>query len=95
MIIEPLVRSLKGLSEKGGSLDFPEERESLDDNERGMLRLDMSTCVSCSACEKICPNKTIKMVGVPSAKGGAKMPQVGLDRCMFCGLCEEVAPRSA
>ena len=66
--------------------------ESLDDIERGMLRLDVMTCISCAACESICPNKTIVMVDVITAKGPRAMPQVGLDRCMFCGLCSEVCP---
>ena len=67
-------------------------KESLDDIERGMLRLDMATCISCSSCEEICPNKTIGMVEVATAKGKREMPQVGLDRCMFCALCAEVCP---
>lgn len=92
MIVEPLVKSLKSLADRRATLRFPEERESLDDTEMCVLRLDASTCISCSACERICPNKTIKMVDTPSRGGTAKMPQVGLDRCMFCGLCEEVCP---
>ena len=39
-----------------------------------------------------CPNKTIRMVDVATAKGKRKMPQVNLDRCMFCALCAEVCP---
>jgi NADH-quinone oxidoreductase subunit I len=92
MIVEPLLKSLRSLSDKCATLEFPDERESLEDTERGMLRLDASTCVSCSACEEVCPNKTIRMVSAPSKAGTVKMPQVGLDRCMFCGLCEEVCP---
>ena len=57
-----------------------------------MLRLDMPTCVSCSACERICPNKTISMVEVLVENGKRLMPQVGIERCLFCGLCEEVCP---
>jgi len=52
----------------------------------------MDTCVSCSACERICPNKTITMVDANSAKGTVKLPQIGIDRCLFCGFCEEVCP---
>lgn len=92
MLVEPLIKSVKSLAERRSTLEFPERRESLDDTERCMLRLDMETCISCSACERICPNKTISMVSVPSGKGGAKMPQVGIDRCLFCGFCEEVCP---
>jgi formate hydrogenlyase subunit 6/NADH:ubiquinone oxidoreductase subunit I len=92
MLVEPLIKGVKSLFEKRATLEFPEAREPLDDTERGMMRLDMDTCVSCAACETICPNKTIIMVETPSKKGIVKMPQIGIDRCMFCGLCEEVCP---
>jgi len=92
MLVEPLIKGVKSLFEKSATVEFPEMRESLDDAERGMMRLDMDTCVSCSACAAVCPNKTITMVDTPSKKGIAKMPQIGIDRCMFCGLCEEVCP---
>lgn len=92
MLAGSLIKSVKSLGERRATLGFPRRRESLDDNERGMLRLDMDTCVSCSACKRICPNKTISMVDVRTPRGTVKMPQVGIDRCMFCGLCEEVCP---
>jgi NADH-quinone oxidoreductase subunit I len=92
MLFEPLARSIRSLLGKRATLEFPEQRESLDDTERYMMRLDMETCISCSSCERICPNKTITMVGTPSRKGLVKMPQIGIDRCLFCGLCEEVCP---
>lgn len=88
----PLLESIKSLGFKRFTVEFPERRETLDDRERCMLRLDTDTCISCSACEKICPNKTITMVGMETKRGTKMMPQVGIDRCLFCGLCEEVCP---
>jgi len=79
--------------DREASGDLPETRDSLDDIEGAALLLDMETCVSCRACEMICPSKAIDMVEViASAKGTVKMPQVGMDRCMLCGFCEEVCP---
>lgn len=83
--------SSKG-AEAQGALDFPREKEPLGDNERGMPRLDMPTCVSCTACALICPNRTITMVKVATGRGDRLMPQINLERCLFCGLCEEVCP---
>ena len=80
------------LMEKRFTLQYPVEREKLPDGYRGKLRLDMKTCISCSACAIICPNKTIDMVEVTTDKGVKKMPQVNHERCLFCGLCEEVCP---
>ena len=87
-----MAESVKSLGEERFTVEFPENREALGDRERCMLRLDMDTCVSCSACARICPNKTITMVEVASELESKKMPQVGIERCLFCGLCEEVCP---
>ncbi len=91
-MIRPILRAMKALGEKRSTVEFPEKRESLPDSYRGSLRLDMSTCISCRACEIICPNKTITMVDVLTDKGRKVMPQVGHERCLFCALCEEVCP---
>ncbi len=92
MILNPIAKTAASLKEKRFTVEFPKERERLSDNERYMLRLDMPTCISCGACERICPNKTITMVDTPIGNALKKMPQVNIDRCMFCGLCEEVCP---
>lgn len=91
-MLGPIRKSIDAIGEKRSTLQFPEERESLPDSYRGKLRLDMSTCISCSACERICPNKTITMVNVETERGKKVMPQIGLERCLFCALCEEVCP---
>jgi formate hydrogenlyase subunit 6/NADH:ubiquinone oxidoreductase subunit I len=91
-MIEPILKSIKSIGDRRATLEYPESRESLPDSYRGKLRLDMDTCISCSACERICPNKTITMVEVTTDRGKKVMPQVGLERCLFCALCEEVCP---
>ncbi len=91
-VLEPLVDAVKNMTSKQTTVEYPESRESLPDTFRGMLRLDMSTCISCAACERICPNKTITMVEVLTYRGSKDMPMVGHERCLFCALCEEVCP---
>jgi hydrogenase-4 component H len=93
LFVEPIAKTVRGLTDKRATLEFPSRKDSLDDVERGALLLDMATCVSCSACEQVCPAKAIDMVDVKSGAGASKkMPQVGMDRCMLCGFCEEVCP---
>ncbi len=92
MIVEPLVETVMSFGRRRFTVEFPDERESLPDNYRGMLRLDMKTCISCTACAKICPNSTIDMVDVETERGAKKMPQINIERCLFCGLCEEICP---
>jgi NADH-quinone oxidoreductase subunit I len=91
-ILNPITKVAASLKENRFTLEYPKEKEKLPDGYRGKLRLDMSTCISCSACALICPNKTIDMVPVETDKGEKKMPQVNHERCLFCGLCEEVCP---
>jgi len=92
LFVEPLAKTVRSLTDKRATLELQGGRDSLDDVERGALVLDRDTCVSCSACEKICPAKAIEMVEVSAAGGAKRMPQVGMDRCMLCGFCEEVCP---
>ncbi len=93
MIMEkPVGKSIKAMFEKPFTLEYPEKRERLTDNYRGIHKLDMKTCISCGACARICPNQTITMVDTETEKGVKKMPQVNLERCLFCAFCEEVCP---
>lgn len=91
-IIEPIGNVAEALVKRRFTLQYPEERQRLPDSYRGKLRLDIPTCISCTACSLICPNKTIDMVEIETPKGTKKMPQVNHERCLFCGLCEEVCP---
>ncbi len=91
--ISPLAKSMQKSLQKSFTLEYPDDREALPDNYRGIHRLDMKTCISCSACERICPNQTITMVNVGTSVGESKkMPQLNIERCLFCALCEEVCP---
>jgi NADH-quinone oxidoreductase chain I len=91
-LIEPLIKTVEAIKKSRFTTQFPEERESQPDNYRGIHRLDIETCISCGACERICPNKTITMVDANTSRGRRKLPEINLERCLFCGLCEEVCP---
>jgi len=88
----PLVETAKKALESKFTLDYPEMKQSLPDNYRGIHRLDMKTCINCSACARICPNQTIVMVESETERGTKMFPQINLERCLFCALCEEVCP---
>lgn len=92
MIIKPLANVAKEAFQPPSTLEYPEEREAVTDNYRGVHKLDMKTCISCSACARICPNQTINMVEVDTDHGRKLMPEINLERCLFCALCEEVCP---
>ncbi len=92
MIVKPLVDVAKEAVRAPETLEYPEQREAVTDNYRGVHKLDMKTCISCSACARICPNRTITMVNVDTDMGKKIMPEINLERCLFCALCEEVCP---
>lgn len=92
MFVKPLVEVAKNLTRKPATLEFPERKEQLADNYRGMHKLDMKTCISCSACARVCPTQTITMIDTETDHGTKKMPEINLERCLFCALCEEVCP---
>ncbi len=97
MIIESIVEVAKSALKEPTTLEFPEHREALTDNYRGIHKLDMRTCINCAACARICPNQTITMVQADvdtafKAAGTKMFPEINLERCLFCELCEEVCP---
>ena len=92
VVIKPIAKVAKELLLKPSTLEFPEKKEQLADSYRGIHKLDMETCISCSACARICPTQTITMVDAETDRGTKKMPEINLERCLFCALCEEVCP---
>ena len=89
---KPIVKVVEEALKEPSTLEFPEQREEIVDNYRGIHKLDMKTCISCSACARICPNQTIAMVETETEHGPKIMPEINLERCLFCALCEEVCP---
>jgi NADH-quinone oxidoreductase chain I len=92
MVIKSLAGVAKEALRSPETLEYPEEREAVADNYRGIHKLDMKTCISCAACARICPNQTINMVEVNTERGKKEMPEINFERCLFCALCEEVCP---
>lgn len=92
MVSNPILKVAREVLKKPSTLEYPEQKETLTDNYRGIHKLDMKTCISCSACARICPNQTITMSETETEKGRKVMPEINLERCLFCALCEEVCP---
>ena len=62
MVLKPMAKVMGQILKRPSTLEFPEQKEAEADNYRGLHKLDMKTCISCSACALICPNQTITMV---------------------------------
>ena len=69
---------------------------------RGLIGIDMARCTGCRRCERVCPNKIIRMVPreddavlkyfsnlEPCPTNRKKVyPEIYFGRCLFCGYCE-------
>lgn len=59
-------------------------------------------CIACGACERVCPDRCIRVtrrkVTIVGADGGEKSIsrpdtfEIDLARCMYCNLCSEACP---
>lgn len=70
---------------------------------RGLIGIDMERCTGCRRCERICPNKIIRMVPrsdeevnelfpdlQPNLINKKKVyPEIYYGRCLYCGYCAE------
>lgn len=72
---------------------------------RGVIGIDIERCTGCRRCERVCPNKIIRMVPrteeelvlrFPDLEGKKNQmnkkgihPEIYFGRCLFCGYCGE------
>lgn len=82
---------------------YPEEKPDLPPISRGRHAFAFDVdgehlCISCRACQRICPDRLILVESVrnPETKKRVLTGYI-LDnsRCSFCGLCEDVCPTGA
>jgi NADH-quinone oxidoreductase subunit I len=81
--------------------NYPDEMPTLSPHFRGRLALTVNPesgdhlCISCRQCERVCPDKCIKITSAKSAETN-KLELINFEidhgLCMFCGLCTEVCP---
>ena len=74
--------------------EYPELPVAVAPRYRGFHRYDLTTCIACDQCAKVCPVDCI-YIGKERVTGGGKGFKVtgftiDYSKCMFCALC--VAP---
>lgn len=52
-----------------------------------VVRIDLSKCINCSWCRRVCPTETIKYFAT-----GHRTHVVERDGCIDCGICVRVCP---
>ena len=65
------------------TLEYPEKKNPLSENFRGLHDWNFDKCVGCKICERVCPSNAISI-----NKNDEKITfSVDLSRCIFCGNC--------
>ena len=102
-MVKGLMVTLKNLTRKPFTVQYPEERLTQHPRFRGEEFVWYEErCTGCASCAKYCPLGIIKIVTSPSEtaidqgdKYRLEVFDIELQRCMFCGLCVEACPYDA
>jgi NADH-quinone oxidoreductase subunit I len=106
-LVEGLGVTLKALTKRSVTQEYPHVRPALPPRSRGVIALLEENCTVCMLCARECPDWCIYIDShketVPAREEGAR-PRTRnvLDRfaidyslCMYCGICIEVCPFDA
>src|SRR5436305_13309646 len=52
-----------------------------------VVQIDLSECINCSWCRRVCPTETIKYFAT-----GHRTHVVEADGCIDCGICTPICP---
>ncbi|WP_053183581.1 NuoI/complex I 23 kDa subunit family protein [Sunxiuqinia dokdonensis] len=102
--------TLKHLFTKKVTIQYPDENFPLPETARNRLFMEMTKCIGCKNCAKICP---VNCIDIETIKVSPEDPHKELHRngkerklwvptfeidfakCCYCGLCTEVCPTDA
>lgn len=88
------------------TIQYPEMRDAIPQDSRGLLFNDVEDCISCRACANVCPvdciyieaEKKPATAEADFTKGGVKKTlslirfDIDVSLCCYCGLCSSVCP---
>jgi len=83
--------ALAQLFHRPATLRYPFEKAPVPEDFRGRPVWDMTRCIGCGLCSRVCPSEAIEMIGM----GVQAEIKHHVDRCIFCGQCAESCPRKA
>ncbi len=90
-LLEGLWTVFKHLFKKPVTLEYPEKRREMNNVFRG--KLEVSGCVGCGICQKVCPSGAITFK--KDEYGKVYFYKFDLKKCIFCGNCAFYCPKGA
>ena len=85
----------KRFFEKPYTIHYPFTDIKAFEGYRGRILLQLSKCVGCGLCSRVCPANAIEMVPDERIKPTGKRPHFKLAECCYCALCAEYCPKGA
>ncbi|MED4403889.1 NADH-quinone oxidoreductase subunit NuoI [Metabacillus fastidiosus] len=95
-----LVYTLKNLTKKKVTYDYPNDTIPLPDRFRGIQKFYPDKCIVCNQCVIVCPTDCIDLTGKknpdPNKRGKIiETYNINFEICILCDLCTEVCPTEA
>ncbi len=103
-----LLTTLKSMTEKPVTVEYPEEKNPVKPRFRGrhvLKRYDngLEKCIGCSLCAAACPSDAIFVEASENTDEKRFSPgeryastyEINMLRCIYCGFCEEACPTEA
>ena len=75
------------------TVQYPKETRHVPDRFRGTLVNDVTTCIACNKCSRVCPVDCFEITAV--GKGKERKPSyfsIDYIKCCWCELCVDVCP---
>jgi len=102
-IFEGMAVTFSWMFRRPTTIQYPDRtekpvRDMIPERSRGILEVDVKTCIADSQCMRACPIGIILIEYGKTADGkGRTITRFDIDasKCMYCGFCTEVCPTNA